>query len=99
MDPKCGKILDEVVKEVCLEENKLNKNYFLYFKEEKPENKTQIMNKYNNMFQDESDYVLNMFKNKEDDFFNAIRNKKNYVNDIEQLYRKAKIIKKLGKRD
>lgn len=99
MDPKCGKILDEIVKEVCLEENKLNKNYFLYFKEEKPENKTQIMNKYNNMFQDESDYVLNMFKNKEDDFFNAIRNKKNYVNDIEQLYRKAKIIKKLGKRD
>ena len=57
------------------------------------------MNKYNNMFQDESDYVLNMFKNKEDDFFNAIRNKKNYVNDIEQLYRKAKIIKKFGKRD
>ena len=94
MDPKCGKILDEVVKEVCLEENKLNKNYFLYFKEEKPENKTQIMNKYNNMFKDGSDNILDIvFKNKEDDFFNAIRNKKNYVNDIEQLYKKAKIIK------
>ena len=94
MDPKCGKILDEVVKEVCLEENKLNKNYFLYFKEEKPENRTQIMNKYNNMFKDGSDNILDIvFKNKEDDFFNAIRNKKNYVNDIEQLYKKAKIIK------
>ena len=94
MDPKCGKILDEVVKEVCLEENKLNKNYFLYFKEEKPENKTQIMNKYNNMFKDGNDNILDIvFKNKEDDFFNAIRNKKNYVNDIEQLYKKAKIIK------
>ena len=95
MDPRCGKILDKVIKEIWLEENKLNKNYFLYFKEEKQENKNDIMNKYKEMFKGEgNDDIFNVFKNKEEDFINDIRNKKNYVNDIEQQYIKTKIIKK-----
>ena len=97
IDIKGGKILDRVIKEICLEEKKLNKNYFLYNKEEKSENKTQILNQYNEMIKEGNDIITNMFQNKEKDFFNDIRFKKDYVNDIETLYRKAKIINKFGK--
>ena len=100
MDIKCGKILDNVVKEICLEESKLKKHYFLYFNEEKNENKTQIMNKYNNMFKEGNDNnnIINiLFPNKEDDFINVLRSNENYVNDIEQLYKKTKILKKFDK--
>ena len=89
--------MDRVIKEICLEEKKLNKNYFLYNKEEKSENKTQILNQYNEMIKEGNDIITNMFQNKEKDFFNDIRFKKDYVNDIETLYRKAKIINKFGK--
>ena len=95
MDPKCGKILDKVIKEIWLEENKLNKNYFLSFKEDKPENKNDIMNKYKEMFKGEgNDDIFDVFKNKEDDFINEVRTNKIDVNDIEQQYIKTKIIKK-----
>jgi hypothetical protein len=95
MDPKCGKILDQIVKEVCLEENILNKNYFLSFKLDKSENKTKILNKYNSIFKkddDGDDNIFKIFQHKEEDFFNIVKSNKNYVNDIEHQYLKAKVI-------
>ena len=98
IDPHGTKILDKVIKELCMEERILNKNYFLSFKEDKPEEKKQIMNKYNEMLKEGNSDILDIFQKKENDFFNDIRLKKNYVNDIEIMYRKAKIINKFGKK-
>ena len=98
IDPHGTKILDKVIKELCMEERILNKNYFLSFKEDKPEEKKQIMNKYNEMLKEGNSDILDIFQNKDNDFFNDIRLKKNYANDIEIMYRKAKIINKFGKK-
>ena len=98
MDKNCGKIIDKVVKEICLEEKKLNKNYFLYLKDLKPKDKTKILRKYNDdMFKGKKSDILDVFKDKEEDFINAIKSKKNYVSDIEQIYRKYKIINAFSK--
>ena len=97
MDKNCGKIIDKVVKEICLEEKKLNKNYFLYLKDLKPKDKTKILRKYNDMFKGKKSDILDIFKDKEEDFINAIKSKKNYVSDIEQIYRKYKIINAFNK--
>ena len=78
-----------------MEENILNKNYFLSFKLDKSENKTKILNKYNSIFKkddDGDDNIFKIFQHKEEDFFNIVKSNKNYVNDIEHQYLKAKVI-------
>ena len=98
INPKCRKILDDVVKEMCLEEFRLNKNYFLNKNEEKLENnKAQVMDKYNRMFQNPGDEVFDIFKKKEEDLFNDIKVNENDENYIDQLYLKVKILNKFAK--
>lgn len=94
IDTKGGRILDKVIKEMCFEERKLNKNYFLKDKEDKPESKAKILKKYRELFSEKSDDILDIFQNKEKDFFNDIKSNVDYVNDIQILYEKTKIIKK-----
>ena len=93
LDYKCGRIVDEIVKEICLEEKNLHKNYFLYTKDLKPKDRSEVLKKYNDMYKGKKNDIFDIFRDKEkDEFINAIRFKKNYVNDIEQMYRKTKIL-------
>ena len=66
-------------------------------KDLKPKDKTKILRKYNDMFKGKKSDILDVFKDKEEDFINAIKSKKNYVSDIEQIYRKYKIINAFSK--
>ena len=96
MDSKCGKILDKIVKKICLEEIKLNKNHFLSFRNDKIfDKKNSMLKKYNKEFKNEKkNNIFDMFKKKDEDFFDIIKSGKNYISDIEQQYIKTKILNK-----
>ena len=99
MDPKCGRILDKIVKKLCLEENKLHKNEFLSFRNDKiSEKKSSILRKYNREYKKgEKNNIFDIFKDKDEDIYDAVKNKVNYMDDIEQQYIKTKIINKFLK--
>ena len=99
MDPRCGRILDKIVKKLCLEENKLHKNHFLSFRNDKIlEKKSSILRKYNKEYKKEKEKkenkknIFDMFKDKDEDIYDVVKNKINYMDDIEQQYIKTKII-------
>ena len=96
MDPKCGRILDKIVKKLCLEENRLHKNHFLSFKNDKIfKKKKSILKKYNKEYKNETKSdIFDMFKKRDEDIFELVKNKINYIDDIEQQYIKTKIINK-----
>ena len=101
MDPRCGRILDKIVKKLCLEENKLHKNHFLSFRNDKIlEKKSSILRKYNKEYKKEKEKkenknnIFDMFKDKDEDIYDVVKNKINYMDDIEQQYIKTKIINK-----
>ena len=99
MNPKCGRILDKIVKKLCLEENKLHKNEFLSFRNDKiSEKKSSILRKYNREYKKgEKNNIFDMFKDKDEDIYDVVKNKINYMDDIEQQYIKTKIINKFLK--
>ena len=95
IDPKCGRILDRIVKKLCLEEKKLNKNHFLSFRNDQIlKKKNSMLKKYNKEYKKEEKNIFDMFKDKDEDIYGDLKNKINYMDDIEQQYIKTKIINK-----
>jgi hypothetical protein len=101
MDSKCGKILDKIVKKICLEEIKLNKNHFLSFRNDKIfDKKNSMLKKYNKEFKNEKkNNIFDMFKKKDEDFFDIIKSGASMVSVVVNITQSQTNSKKRERQD